>query len=112
MQKIPLQLARAGMVLARPVFRNDSSAGNPICGKDTLLTDSLISRLEAMEVKALFVKGRPLRQPGEPTLDQMLVDLDLRFEKVRQDPLMSKLHSIYAEYLTRTMGDEGGRQAD
>lgn len=112
MQKIPLQLARAGMVLARPVFRNDSPAGNPVCGKDVLLTESLISRLEAMDVKTVYVKGLPTQQPGDPTLDQLLRDLDLRFEKVRQDPLTSKLHTIYADYLTRVMGDDGGRQAD
>lgn len=108
MQKIPLQLARAGMVLARAVFRNDSPAGNPVCGKDILLTESLISRLETMEVKSVYIKGHPIRQSGDPTLDEKLCELDLRFEKVRQDPLMSKLHSIYADYLKRTMGDDGG----
>jgi hypothetical protein len=112
MQKIPLQLARAGMVLAREVFRNDSPGGNPVCGKNIVLTDSLINRLEAMEVKSVYIKGQPLRQPGDPTLDDMLRDLDLRFEKVRQDPLMSRLHGMYADYLKRTMGDDGGRQED
>jgi len=107
MQKIPLQLARAGMVLARAVFRDDNPAGNPVCGKGVLLTESLISRLEAMEVKTVYIKGHPLRQPGDPTLDEILHDLDLRFEKVLQDPLMSKLHTIYADYLKRTMGDDG-----
>jgi hypothetical protein len=107
MQKIPLQLARAGMVLARAVFRNDSPAGNPVCGKGIMLTESLISRLEAMEVKTVYIKGHPVWQPGDPTLDEILRDLDLRFEKVRQDPLMSKLHAIYADYLERTMGDDG-----
>lgn len=107
MQKIPLQLARAGMVLARAVFRNDNPAGNPVCGKDLVLTESLIRRLETMEVNSVYIKGHPVWQPGDPTLDEILHDLDLRFEKVRQDPLMSKLHTIYADYHKRTMGDDG-----
>jgi len=112
MQKIPLQLARAGMVLARAVFRNDSPSGNPVCGKDVVLTDSLIARLETMDVKAVYIKGHPVRQPGDPTLDDMLRDLDLRFEKVIQDPLMGKLHAVYTDYLKRSMGDDGGGKTD
>jgi len=112
MQKIPLQLARAGMVLARAVFRDDINTGNPVCGKDIVLTESLISRLETMEIKSVYIKGRPIWQAGDPTLDEMLRDLDLRFEKVRQDPLMNKLHTIYANHIKRTMGADVGRQED
>lgn len=112
MQKIPLQLARAGMVLARAAFRNDSSSGNPVCGKDVVLTDSLIARLETLEVKTVYIKGHPVRKPGDPTLDEMLHALDLRFEKVIQDPLMGKLHAIYADYLKRSMGDDGDGKTD
>jgi len=112
MQKIPLMLAQAGMVLARDVFRNDSPAGMPICGKDTVLTDTLIARLDHLDTKTIYVEGHPVWTEGERSLDDMLQDLDRRFEKVREDPLMVKLQDIYAAYLKQSMGEDGGRKAE
>lgn len=105
MQKIPLMLATAGMVLARDVFRNDSPTGMPICGKETVLTDALIARLDHLDVQSIYVDGYPLNQDGGRKLEDLLRDLDHRFEKVRQDPLTSKLYDIYADYLKRSMGE-------
>ncbi len=112
MQKIPLQFAAAGMVLARDVFRNGSQSGLPVCGKKTVLTASLIARLEHMDIATLYVEGHPIAEEGDRSLDDMLHDLDRRFERVRQDSLMARLHSIYADYYRRSMGDDGGRQAE
>lgn len=112
MQKIPLRLAEEGMSLARDVFRNDSPAGMPICGKGTVLTDALIARLEHLGVSSVFVEGHPLWTDDDKSLDDMLVELDARFEKVADDPLTSRLHVIYREYLKRSMGAGGGRQAE
>jgi hypothetical protein len=108
MQKIPLMRATAGMVLARDVYRNDISNGIPICGTGTVLTDILIARLENNGVNALYVAGHPVWEDGDRSLDEMLRDLDQRFEKVRQDPRMARLHDIYADYLKRSLGDDGG----
>lgn len=112
MQKIPLNLAKEGMVLARDVFRNDAVTGIPICGKGTVLTDSMITRLDHMDVQSVYVQGHPVWEDGGRSLEDMLKDLDRRFEKVRHDPLTAKLYDIYVEYLTRSMGDDGGRQAE
>ncbi|HEY3308579.1 MAG TPA: hypothetical protein VGJ93_08995 [Desulfuromonadaceae bacterium] len=112
MQKIPLMLAKAGMVLAKDVFRNDSPSGIPICGKDTLLTDNLLTRLDHLDVKSIYVQGHPVWIDGDRSLDDLLESLDQRFKKVRQDPLTSKLYDIYVEYLKRSMGDDGGRKAE
>ncbi|OGR28617.1 MAG: hypothetical protein A2X83_05575 [Desulfuromonadales bacterium GWD2_54_10] len=112
MQKIPLMLAEAGMVLARDVYRNDSPMGIPICGKETVLTVALIARLDNLDVKAVYVEGHPVWTDGDHSLDDMLLDLEKRFEKVRSDPLTSKLFDIYAEHLKRSMGDDGGRKAE
>ena len=112
MQKIPLKLAQAGMVLARDVFRTDSPTGMPICSKDTALTDVLIVRLDHMDIKSVYVQGHPVWIEGDRSLDDLLESLDRRFEKVRQDPLTSKLYNIYVEYLKRSMGDDGGRKAE
>ena len=112
MQKIPLMTARAGMILARDVFRSESAIGIPICGKNTELTDTLIARLENLKVQSVYVEGHPVREEGDHNLDDILCDLDSRFAKVRQDPLTDKLHDIYANYLKRSMGESGGRKTD
>ena len=112
MQKIPLMQSRSGMLLARDVFRSDSSSGIPICSKGTELTDSLIARLDHLDVQSVYVEGHPIWEDGERSLDDMLKDLDRRFEKARQDPLTAILYGIYAQHLKRSMGDLGGRQAE
>ena len=111
MQMIPLHLVVEGMVLAREVCRNDSSSSIPVCGKDVMITSELIRRFDLMGIKSLYVKGRPIAQEGEPTLETMLKDLECRFDKVRSDPLTMKVHEIYTAFLKRSMGDDGGRQA-
>ena len=60
MQKIPLMLAKAGMIIARDVFRADSPIGIPICGKGTLLSDTLIARFDNMDVQSIYVEGHPV----------------------------------------------------
>lgn len=112
MQKIPLMLAKSGMVLARDVFRGNSPMGIPICGKGTVLTDSLVARLDNMDVQSIYVEGHPVWEEGGQSLDEMLADLDRRFSKVRSNPHMEKLYDIYKNYLTRSMGGDGGRQAE
>src|ERR1035437_6072456 len=101
MQKIPLMLAKSGMVLARDVFRGDSPIGIPICGKDTELTDSLIARFENMDVQSVYVEGHPVWEEGERSFDDLLRDLDSRFSKTLQEPLSVVLHDIYKAYLIK-----------
>lgn len=112
MQKIPMTLAKAGMTLARDVFRSEPASGIPICGKDTELTDSLIARLGNLNIQSVYVEGHPVWEDGDRSLDDILRDLDNRFEKVRLDPLTAKLHDIYANYLKRSMGESGGRKTE
>lgn len=112
MQKIPLLLATPGMIIAHDVFRSDNPAGMPICGKDTVLTESLIARLKHLNVATLYVEGHPIWENGDRTLEDELRDLDRRFEKVHHDPLTEKLYEIYADFLKRSMGGDSGRQAE
>ncbi|ABK98281.1 hypothetical protein [Pelobacter propionicus] len=112
MQKITLKSAAAGMVLARDIFRNGTTAGFPVCGKKTVLTASLITRLEHMDIATIYVEGCPCGEEGDRSLDAVLHDLEHRFVKVRHDPLMARLYDIYSDYYKRSMGDEGGRQTE
>jgi hypothetical protein len=86
--------------------------GIPICGKETVLTEALIARLDHLDVKTVYVEGHPVWADGDRSLDDMLLDLDRRFEKVRDDALTSKLYDIHVKYLKRSMGDDGGRKAE
>ncbi len=112
MQKIPLMLAKAGMLLARDVFRSDSPVGIPICGKSTELTDSLITRFENMDVQTVYVEGHPVWEEGERSFDDLVSDLDNRFNKTRQKPLNAILYDIYKAYLIKSMGGDCDRQAE
>lgn len=109
MQKIPLNLAAAEMVLARDIYKNDSPTGMPICGKGTELSDSLISRLQQMGVQSLYVEGHPVWQEGDRDLTEQLADLEKRFSKTLDNRYNLLLLDIYRNYFTAAMGDTGGR---
>jgi len=112
MQKIPLNQAAADMVLARDVFRNDSPAGIPICGKGTTLTDSLIGRLAHLGVQSIYVEGHPVQEEGDRSLEEQLADLERRFGKVVDNRYNMLLLDVYRKHITAMMGDDGGRTAE
>lgn len=109
MQKIPLNLATADMVLARDIYKNDSPSGMPICGKGTVLTTALVSRLQQMGVQSLYVEGHPVKQEGDRGLDEQLADLDKRFSKTRDNRYNLMLLEMYRNHIRTAMGDDGGR---
>lgn len=106
MQKIPLMTAAAGMVLARDVYRDDTGSGMPICGKGTVLSDSLIRRLEHLGVQSLHIEGGA--ECAARSLDDLLCDLDKRFAKVQDHDLSGILREVYEDYLKRTLGEGNG----
>lgn len=109
MQKIPISLADAEMVLARDIFKNDSPTGMPICGKGTVLSTALISRLQQMGVQSLYVEGHPVTLEGDMSLDDQLTDLDRRFSKTEGNRHNMLLKELYRTHITAAMGDDGGR---
>lgn len=112
MQKIPLNNAKPGMVLARDIFRGDSPIGIPVCGKDTELTDSLIARFANMDITTLYVAGHPVWEEGGQSIDDYMRKLDNRFSKTLQEPLNVMLHNIYKKHLIKSMGGESDRKAE
>ncbi|MBW1739783.1 MAG: hypothetical protein JRJ42_01470 [Deltaproteobacteria bacterium] len=97
MQKIPVNLAKPGMKLAKPVA-NDR--GIVLCGTGAELTEEMITRLSDMGVKRITVEGHPV-DTGDPekTLSQQIRELDARFKKVEGDPLMGRIKDIFLERL-------------
>lgn len=109
MQTIPIALAEPEMLLARDVRRADNPQGPPICGRGTPLTASLIERLRNLGITSITVEGHPVAIEGEKTLEDLLADLDRRFGKVADVPLMARLKEMYRGSIIRSMGGEGGK---
>lgn len=109
MQTIPIALAEPEMVLARDVRRADNPQGPPICGRGTTLSRSLIERLRNLGITSIMVEGHPVTVEGEKTLDDLLADLDRRFSKVANVPLMARLKEMYRRNIVRSMGGDGGK---
>jgi hypothetical protein len=109
MQKIPITLARAGMVLARDIKASEDPSSMTVCGKGVKLTDSLINRLQQMEIQTVTVEGHPVQIEGEASLEEMLAALDKRFSRVTDDPLMMKVREMYRRQIRRSLGEPDGR---
>lgn len=105
MQRIPISLAKPGMLLAKDLVRPENPAGPAICGKGMELTDSLLERLRNMGIQSLTVQGHPVWMDGDKTLEQLLQELDHRFSHVDQDPLTSCLKDVYRKYLISSRGE-------
>lgn len=112
MQKIPLSLARPGMVLAREVRKDDDDVSPPICGRGISLSEALISRLEKMGILKVTVEDKPVSMEGDKSPDEMLALLDRRFSKVMDDPLMAGLKEIYRELILKPTGSPDAGQTD
>lgn len=104
MQNIPILLAEAGMVLAKDIRRPDNPIGPPVCGKGVELTAPLIMKLQDMGIRSLIVSGHPIWQDGDKTLNEQLADLDRRFARTADEPLMVILKSVYRAYTIKSMG--------
>jgi hypothetical protein len=113
MQKVPIDLVKPGMVLAKPIT-ND--AGMSLCAEDTELSETIIERLIRMNVSHVTLKGHPVDLGGESkTKEQKVEELKTRFSRVQGDPLMQKILSAAQNALmaleTEREGDnttEGG----
>ncbi len=103
MQKIPLSLARKGMVLEKPVLRDN---GLVLVAPGTEISDSLLAKLENMGVQSVTVEGHPVEMEGQaaPKSFQERIDgLDHLFRRYREDAWMNKLKELIRIYLKRRM---------
>lgn len=104
MQRIPMKFASAGMVLHKPIARED---GMVLAGEGTVLTDSIIDRLKNAEIPSMVVKGRPV--PGlESGMDLRKVQQRLPhlFRKYTNDPLMNTMRNMLHQYLEKAIAQE------
>ncbi|MEF3168011.1 MAG: hypothetical protein K6360_01540 [Deltaproteobacteria bacterium] len=96
MQRIPISLARQGMKLAKEVRDGD---GKVLCGAGVELSTSMIERLARSGVHAVTVEGHPVNLPGEKSLAEQIRDLEYRFSRVKDDPVLRAVSRTIAEHL-------------
>ena len=111
MQKIPLQLARAEMVLSKPVTREN---GMVLVAAGTVLTEGLITKLENMGVELIVVEGESLEMGGgcsEEMLARKRERLDRLFRNYGDDAYMQKVKQHISEYYVRQCALAAAAQA-
>lgn len=94
MQKIPIQRAAAGMVLAKPVARDN---GMVLVAAGTALTEQLLFRLENMGVEQIVVEGNPVDLSGGrggEIAAQKLERLEYLFRNFTNDTYMQSIKTV------------------
>ena len=108
MQKIPLKLAKPGFVLAKPVLRDN---GMVLLAEGTELSESLLTRLEDMDVAAVVVKGEPVDMEGAAGsggFAKRLERLDHLFRRYKADPWMGRVKERLREHFKIKAAAESG----
>jgi hypothetical protein len=106
MQKIPIHLAEPGMVLAKPII---SDTGMQLCAEETVLTASIIERLKKMQIIQVTLKGNPVDSDvKQPTNLEAVKELNARFSKIKNDPIMNKLRAAIENALTTQSEEDPG----
>jgi hypothetical protein len=97
MQKIPLNLAKPGMKLAKPILREN---GLVLVAENSELSEALLERLERMDVTMVTVQGNPvdLGGGGKNPYANRVERLDHLFRKHGDDPWMVKLQTHLKDY--------------
>ncbi len=98
MQKIPIDLARPGMKLAKAVVKE---GGMTIMAEDMELTESLISRLENMKVDRITVQGHPVEMGGAGSgtvYAERIERLDVLFRRYTADKWMMRVKDRMTQY--------------
>lgn len=98
MQKIPLNLAQAGMVLAKPITREN---GMVLVAEGTELSEGVINRLQRMEVAQVVVQGEPLDlddSGGGSSAGKRLQRIEHLFRAHEEDTWMQEVKSFFKDY--------------
>ncbi len=98
MQKIPLEKAAEGMVLAKPIAREN---GVVLMGEGTELNEQLIERLKSLDITKITVKGQPLGDEDEKSVEVLIAELEERFTPVSSDKLCVQIKDIIKKDIKR-----------
>ncbi len=97
MRKVALDEVEEGMVLAKPVTRDN---GMVLVAAGTTVTAALVERLRRMGIERLVVEGE---DPGRPAMDAAarLARLEHLFRGFADDPFMTKVKAMVAARIQR-----------
>ena len=104
MQKLTLDMAQPGMVLARPVARPD---GVQLVGEGAELTDVMLDRFDMAGVTELFVEGDDSADGGNGACARMAGRLEHLFRKQGDDRFMVILRNMLQQHLVRKAAATG-----
>ncbi len=109
MQKIPLSLARPGMLLAEPIC---SASGMIIIGKGRELSDSLLARLRTMEVGWVLVESVEIPEQGSESSvwSERAARLDHLFRRHAGDAWMDEMKDSLKSYFLMRHAASAARQ--
>ena len=93
------------MVIAKEVMRPDNPGGFPVCGKGTLLSESLIERLKRIGVQSLTVEGHPVKMEGAVSTEEQVAALEKRFRKISADPIMTMVKEKFQNHILQSGND-------
>lgn len=100
MQRIPVKLARPGMVLAKSVLRE---GGMVLLAEGTELSEAAVSRLPGMGVDSIVVQGHPVDLEGlggGTSAAARAARMDHLFRRHGDDPWMMQLRKVFKGYFT------------
>jgi hypothetical protein len=90
-----------GMILAQKIERAD---GIMLCNRGTELTDALIGVIQRMGLDSVSIEGDPFASEEERQahLQGLLDELDERFSKVVEDPILNHLKELFAQKIIQS----------
>ena len=99
MQRIKVEQAATDMVIAQPV---ETSTGQVLCSKGTVLNQTLIDRLEKIDITHITLEGHPV-DDGKPvkTLEEEMAEIDIRFRSVLDNKLMAALKVVVQKHIQK-----------
>ncbi|MEK6711686.1 MAG: hypothetical protein AABZ64_14015 [Nitrospinota bacterium] len=99
MQRIKLAQAAPGMVTARPI---EAPNGQALCAKGTVLSETLLARLQRTDITHVTVEGNPIDDGKAPkTLEGELADVDRRFQRAIDNKLMAALKVVVQKHIRK-----------
>lgn len=93
MPKVLISKLKPGMKLAKPV-KNES--GMILLGENTELSDSLIRRLENMNIESVSIIAEA---QNEKSPEELLAELAQRFNKTENEPHMGLIKRLFEEHI-------------
>ena len=102
MRQIFLEDAKPGDEVAQPV---KNERGMVILPKGAKLSTPMIDRMRRMGVHELVVEGDDPNAPPPKSLQELLEDLDVRFEGLDSNRMMMTIKKIARDHLIQRKGD-------